>query len=861
MTLTPVLGNADQPARASVRFGGQKPRAGTRRPMSSIRADVTFAVAAVVISTSPVLADDAKPPHPSFTNTVKPFLARYCTRCHGAKIQKGERRFDALTGKIPDARAVVDYQDILDQLNLGEMPPKKQRQPTNAERKRVIAWLTGSIKQFHARHKTAANQTVLRRLNSREYRNTIRDLLHLNMAMFDPTAAFPRDQTIDHLDNVGERLVTSGYLLQQYLTAAEQAVHRAMYPLKKPVVRTWAFRGHFRQQPEIDQVHRWTNQFSHITLYDVIGADKHEGAYGPILAFKQGVPYDGTYEIRFKAEAVNRRHPYDPKFLGTDPNEPLRLGIVAGNAKAGPLHKPQPIEPLLAELDLADEAKWYTVRVPLDAGYTPRFTFRNGLMDVRTLWARLLRKYPQIPKPKRRGIVGNRFNAIKFGKLPQIHIHEVEIKGPFYDSWPTAAQRELFGDDWRRVQNTGTLSNAEVRKHLTRFASRAYRRPAKTDEINRLMQLVSLRQTAGRTSLEAYSDALKAVLCSPAFLYLEQPDAKQSSSYAIASRLSYFLWSSMPDEQLLKLAVAGKLQQRDVLEKQVNRMLRDPRSAAFVDGFLDSWLTLRDLGSMPPDRRKFRAYYHYDLKTAMKQETRLFTRYLIDENLSIDNFLDSRFTFVNKALARHYGLKSPPGPGFHRVPLTDDRRGGLLGQASVLTVTANGIETSPVTRGVWLLENFLGTPPSPPPPDVEPLDPDVRGTKTIRDRLRKHRKVASCNECHRKIDPLGFALENFDPIGRWRDRYERRRKIDATGKLPDGRSFRDVRGFKKILLAHRRQFATSLTAKLLAYATGRQQQRRDRPQIDRIVKDVADRNYGFRDLITAVVTSEPFRSR
>ena len=233
-------------------------------------------------------------------------------------------------------------------------------------------------------------------------------------------------------------------------------------------------------------------------------------------------------------------------------------------------------------------------------------------------------------------------------------------------------------------------------------------------------------------------------------------------------------------------------------------MLGDPRSAGFIDGFLDSWLALRDLGSMPPDRGKFEDYYRYDLQASMRQETRLFTRHLLDNNLSIANFLDSDFTFVDEPLARHYGLTPPPGPGFAKVHLSDRRRGGLLGQASVLTVTANGIDTSPVVRGIWLLENILGTPPSPPPPDVEPLDPDVRGATTIREQLEKHRSIATCYECHRKIDPPGFALENFDAIGAWRDRYDpagdgKARPIDPAGQLPDGRAFADVAGLKTLL--------------------------------------------------------------
>jgi hypothetical protein len=343
-------------------------------------------------------------------------------------------------------------------------------------------------------------------------------------------------------------------------------------------------------------------------------------------------------------------------------------------------------------------------------------------------------------------------------------------------------------------------------------------------------------------------------------LYLEEPEDARLSPHALASRLSYFLWSSMPDERLLELAADGRLREPERLAAEVGRMLDDPRSDAFVEGFLDSWLTLRDLGSQPPDRSKFNDYYHYDLQQAMRQETQLFTRRLIDENLTIANFLDSDFTYVSKPLAKLYGLPVPDASGFHLVKLDDRRRGGLLGQASVLTVTANGIDTSPVVRGVWLLENILGTPPAPPPPDVEPLDPDIRGAVTIRQQLEKHRSNASCNDCHRKIDPLGFALENFDPIGSWRETYGRT-PIDASGELPSGQAFDDIRGFKRILLERQDQFAAALTTKLLAYATGRRIEAADRSHVDQIVGRLAQSGYGLRDLIQLVVASEPFRSK
>jgi len=815
-------------------------------------------VLAVLGVTQSAMADNVSK---SFQEVVAPFLGHYCVVCHGSKKQKGDRRFDRISGKIVNNNSLVDLQDILDQLNLSEMPPEAARQPTVAERRAVILWLTQTIEDYHRTQEVRPQSAVLRRLNSREYRNSIRDLLHLNMKIFDPTITFPRDQLTEHLDTIGDTLVTSGALLQQYLNAAEVVVSKTVFPLEKPTVEKWTFRDGFHQQPEIDQVHRKSNGFRYMTLYDVVGADKPEGAYGPIHAFAEGVPHDGYYRIKLKAEALNRRHDYPVEFLGTDPDEPLRLGVVAGNKDAGTLHLMQPIEPLLAEIELADEQKWYTVRVWLDAGFTPRFTFRNGLMDVRSLWGKLAREYgDRFPKRKTKGIVDNRINGIIHGNLPQIRIYEIEIEGPFYDEWPTSGQRAVFGDDFNGTVDAETLAETNVRQRLTEFASLAYRRPATEGEIDRILAVVNSRAAAGRTQLEAYCDGLTAILCSPGFLYLESAEeGGDLSMHALASRLSYFLWSSMPDRELRKLAMDGDQVGSVMLAKQVDRMLADEQSGQFIEGFLNSWLTMRDLGATPPDRTAFRSFYHYDLDSAMRQETRLFVRELIDHNLSIGNFLDSDFTFLNKRLADHYGIDvSFGGSDFQKVSLTDRRRGGLLGQASVLTVTANGIDTSPVVRGVWLLENILGTPPSSPPPDVEPIDPDVRGATTIRDQLVKHRSVASCNECHRKIDPLGFALENFDPVGRWRTSYGRDKKINASGLLSTGQKFKDVIDFKRLLLARKELFARALTTKLLAYSLGRHVSLSDRPHVDRIVAELDRRGNGFRDLIKLVATSEPF---
>jgi hypothetical protein len=334
--------------------------------------------------------------------------------------------------------------------------------------------------------------------------------------------------------------------------------------------------------------------------------------------------------------------------------------------------------------------------------------------------------------------------------------------------------------------------------------------------------------------------------------------------YALASRLSYFLWSTMPDGELMDLAKSGELQKPAVLLAQTRRMLADRRSQAFIEGFLDSWLNLRSLGDMPPDRDTFAVYYSHDLQIAMRTETQMFTRDLLDRNDSVANFLDSSYTFVNKPLAELYGMdagiESAGGYKFRRVNITDPNRGGLLGQGSVLTVSANGVETSPVTRGVWMLENIFGTPPSPPPDNVPALDPDVRGAKSIREILTKHRESPTCMTCHTKIDPPGFALENFDPIGVWRTKYKNGVTIDASSKLDGGGSFETVAELKKLLLARKADFARVLTERVLTYGCGREIESTDRPRVEALVRQVVDRGYGFRDLVELAVQSDAFRS-
>ena len=800
---------------------------------------------------------------------VQRFLTTYCNDCHGAEKQKGDRRFDKLLLPAAKVDTLIELKDIMDQIHLGEMPPKKSPQPSPAEQKAFLEQVAQALAEGRESLASTDGSTVLRRLNRREYLNTIGDLFAMNMAAFDPTTKFPRDQSAEHMENLGDVLQTSGYLLEQYLDAADAVVEKAFAVQKQPEERVWNFRDNFKPQPELSGPHRRLKN-SFIGVYEGMDTPNHEGGYAFISEFEEGVPVDGIYEIKVLAQAMNRQHPYDPKIFGTDAREPFRLGLVPGAARNGPLYHPHPQQPMLAEQALRDgEPEWHTMKVWLDAGHTPRFVFPNGPKSARNSWARIAEfhkdKWPKTTRKNGLGIVENRILSIVEGKVPHIRISEVQIRGPIVEQWPPATQQAVLGKN--------AFAPEKMREVLQSFADRAYRRPATQDEVDRLMAVAKKRMSTGHSPQEGLKDALKAALCSPAFLYLSQDTVAAKAEtksrpkldgYALASRLSYFLWSTMPDAELLRLAQNQELTKPEVLLAQTRRMLASPRSDAFVSGFLDSWLNLRSLGGMPPDRKDFETYYSKGLEHAFKQETRLFMRDLIERDASIVNFLDSDYSFLNQPLATHYGLGELGDPAraheFRKVSFNNPKRGGLLGMGSVLTISANGIETSPVVRGVFLLENILGTPPPPPPDNVPAIDPDVRGAKSIRELLSKHRESPNCAGCHQKFDPLGFALESFDPVGGWRTSYGKT-PIDTAGELPSGEKFSDVAGLKKILVERQKRFAHMLTDRLLTYACGRRIGALDEPAVEKILTELPKHKQGLRSLIEAVVTSDLFLSR
>jgi len=456
---------------------------------------------------------------------------------------------------------------------------------------------------------------------------------------------------------------------------------------------------------------------------------------------------------------------------------------------------------------------------------------------------------------------------------PGLAIQWIEVEGPLQDNGPPESYRRLFGT---LEPDKGELADAE--RILAVFMPRAYRRPVAKEELQACVDLVGACLKQGQSFSQALRMGLQAVLCSHHFLFFKEEPGKLDE-FALASRLSYFLWSSMPDEPLFELARQGKLHEPETLRQQVERMLEDPRAKRFSEDFVGQWLDLRQIEFTTPDKRLYRNFDEL-LQVSMVQETLLFFEEILKNDLSVLNFVDSDFTFLNEPLAEHYGIRGVKGrEKLRKVKLPPGcHRGGVLTQASVLKVTANGTSTSPVQRGVWVLRKVMGQPPPPPPKDVPALEPDIRGATTMREQLAKHRQIASCAGCHAQIDPIGFALENFDVIGSWREFYRvvdpvvvdgqvrgmRSRKgpaVDAADTLPDGRSFSDIDEFKRLLGQDKDQVARALAEHLLTYATGGSVRAADRPAIDEIVARVRPKNYGLRTLIHEIVQSPTFQSK
>lgn len=758
------------------------------------------------------------------------FFEAHCTKCHGAKKQNSELRLDTLGTPTTQGEEGEKWLAILEALEAGDMPPKKEARPDPA---RVSAAVT-SISEALART-AGPRPPALRRLNRTEYEYTVRDLLGIDTSLKD---LLPEDSSVQGFDNVADGLSISAVLMERYLEAANTAfdsVIRRIPPLPAATRRAVIMEG----KENIASVKEKKGG----TLEANKSFVKFTPGWPPVRLDPAHPIEDGVYRCRIAV------WPHDPG------DRTMAVAVYVG-----PLFGPGK-RPFMGMFDVTGTPE------------NPRIIeFTTHIHDAHAIhiepWV-----YPEHvtwrDKDKE--------------KRPGVAVVWAETHGPLDQSFPSEAQKRLFGNQksiamkegkpiWMRHRRGVKLHEVassspekDAERIIREFVPRAFRRPVASGVADPFVALTHDRLGQGRTFEQAVRAGVCAVLCSPQFLLLNRE--QKVDDYTLASRLSYFLWSSMPDKKLLELAAAGKLRDPDTLSAQVDRMIDDPRIERFIESFTGQWLGLRDIEFTTPDKK---LYPEFDpmLQESMLRETRGFFRHILKQDLSVTNFIDSDFAVLNERLARHYGIPGVAGHEHQRVTKIpkDSIRGGVLTQGSVLKVTANGTNTSPVLRGVWFLENILGRPASPPPPGTPAVEPDIRGTTSIREQLAKHREDVSCARCHSRIDPPGFALERFDPIGGERSWY---RALGEGKRVPEkaytigpdvdasGPEFADFREFRRQLQTNHERVARTIAEKLLVYSTGRPLTIRDRDAVKAVAEGP---KLGLRSMIHGVVQSKHFQN-
>jgi len=793
---------------------------------------------------------------PSFESDIKPFFTKTCVFCHNPKMKSGNLDLQQLTStpKILEDREAWEH--VVKKLKTGEMPPKGLPRPQAADVERVTSWINAEIDKVDATTKPDPGRVTIRRLNREEYNNTVRDLLGVHSR---PADDFPQDDSGYGFDNIGDVLSLSPVLMEKYVAAAEKVARRAVFgaePLKPTLTRLSPSNRNIKPEssPRFD--------------YDETGLSLPNAVH-----FTQHFSVEAEYMFRIVLGGV--RPP------GADPIE-LALWI---DGKQVEVKKFDPVSMASFEAykqdmngmrvdfktRVSEGSHWIAASIPkLYEGLPTAYRGPNPAKRPEPPPPQF--RAPRNLPPERLEELKKQFEARMADRVAANdgRISAIELGGPYAQLEGPSAESSRLIYTCGHVRSKHTARCAQT--ILTNLARRAYRRPATREEITDLLALMNRARREGDSFEEGLCLSLQAMLVSPHFLYRIEKDRTatapaaekatgQLNQYEIASRLSYFLWSSMPDDQLMSAASRGELRPGPVLNAQVTRMLKDAKANALVDNFGGQWLELRKLESVKPDRQKFPEFEDY-LRMSMREETDTFLANIIREDRSVIEMIDSDYTFLNERLARFYGIPGVKGPEFRKVSLAQDsQRGGLLSQASVLTVSSYSTRTSPVVRGRWILENILNAAPPPPPADVPNLDETkVSNSASMRIQLEEHRKNATCAACHVRMDPLGFGLENFDAIGAYRTK-DGTTPIDSSGTLPDGRTFKGPIELKAIVKSDSEAFAECLTEKMMTYALGRGVEKYDRAAVKKIVRSAMANQYRFSAFVTGIITSVPFQQR
>lgn len=808
-------------------------------------------------------------PAATFDTGVKPLIDAHCIDCHGADTQKAGLRLDTLPADFRDPSAT--WVHVFDKLVAGEMPPKKRERPPHADLIAATQFLHAQLRAASLERQQKKGRVIVRRLNGTEYQNTLNDLLGTHVALKE---MLPEDSSAAGFDNVSTALDLSATHLLLYQDAAEKAITAAI-PTNPPIpfsekrtgLEMSKHGGNFNQT----LTRSCKVQGDALIIYSKLPR------YG--LCATAEVPAAGRYRVTMSACAVG----------GEGKSIPVGYLTVSNG----------PEEPALCEVHDIPPGKPSVITFEFDLARHQAF-----VLNLLTHWD--IRGFKK-PIDEYTG--------------PGLLVEWLKIEGPV-DPFPSASYKQLFGDVPLKARSVADAENAGTRpptinehrseqawfadplvpvsmhpkqdaeRLIRAFLPRAFRRP-----VNEEVQKYFVDRVLGKLDQKyAFFDAMmygyKLILSSPNFLFLMDSPASAVNAqgdlvspklddYSLAERLSYFLWSTAPDAELLALAGRGELSRPAVLHAQVERMLKAPSAHQFTENFAGQWLDLRKIDATIPDPQLY-PDFDYLLGWSMPRETEAFFEEVLRNDLSLLEFVDSDWSMLNGRLATLYGVPGVDGSDFRKVKIPAEcHRGGVMTQASVLKVTADGTRTSPVLRGKWVLERILGKPPAPPPPDVPTIEPDIRGATTIRQQLDKHRHTPACATCHLHIDPPGFALENFDPIGNWREFYRvstrtkagpikieytsrgvyRGPDVEQGATTAEGRTFKDISDYKKILLEDKDQLARNLTQKLLIYATGADIQFADREVVEQIVGNIRSKNYGFRTLVHEIVQSRVFLNK